>query len=197
MPASPRLPRKQSSRACCTTPGITTHPGDRPRRPRPPAPAPRDSHQRHPARRQWHLERGSRPPRPMTGALSGLGGHRHWERTVRSLPQVAHWIDGEPLDDRVVTLAKIEDRIRHYHRQGEPIATGVVSVGDAWACTGPHRGRGRPSGCSTAWPFETGSATSASATLTRSPGPFTTPPPTTSNPGSRGSGRRPPSPRRD
>jgi hypothetical protein len=59
-----------------------------------------------------------------------------------SLPRVAHWIDGEPLDDQVVTVAKIEDRIRHYHLDGEPIATGVVAVGDAWACTGPHRGRG-------------------------------------------------------
>ena len=75
-------------------------------------------------------------------ALFGLRDTSRWERTVRSLPRVAHWIDGEPLDDRVVTLAKIEDRIRHYHLDGEPIATGVVSVGDAWACTGPHRGRG-------------------------------------------------------
>ena len=75
-------------------------------------------------------------------ALFGLRHTSCWERTVRSLPRVAHWIDGEPLDDQVVTLAKIEDRIRHYHLDGEPIATGVVSVGDAWACTGPHRGRG-------------------------------------------------------
>jgi hypothetical protein len=75
-------------------------------------------------------------------ALFGLRDTRRWERTVRSLPLVAHWIDGEPLDDQVVTLARIEDRIRHYHRDGQPIATGVVAVGDAWACTGPHRGRG-------------------------------------------------------
>jgi 2-polyprenyl-6-methoxyphenol hydroxylase-like FAD-dependent oxidoreductase len=75
-------------------------------------------------------------------SLFGLRDTRRWERTVRSLPRVAHWIDGEPLDDQVVTLAKIEDRIRHYHLGGEPIATGVVAVGDAWACTGPHRGRG-------------------------------------------------------
>jgi 2-polyprenyl-6-methoxyphenol hydroxylase-like FAD-dependent oxidoreductase len=75
-------------------------------------------------------------------ALFGLRDTRRWERTVRSLPRVAHWIDGEPLDEQVVTLAKIEDRIRHYHLDGEPIATGVVAVGDAWACTGPHRGRG-------------------------------------------------------
>jgi 2-polyprenyl-6-methoxyphenol hydroxylase-like FAD-dependent oxidoreductase len=75
-------------------------------------------------------------------ALFGLRDTNRWERTVRSLPMVAHWLDGVPLDDQVVTLAKMEDRIRHYHHDGEPIATGVVSVGDAWACTGPHRGRG-------------------------------------------------------
>jgi 2-polyprenyl-6-methoxyphenol hydroxylase-like FAD-dependent oxidoreductase len=75
-------------------------------------------------------------------ALFGLRDTNRWERTVRALPRVAHWIDGEPLDDTVVTLTKLEDRIRHLHRDGEPIVTGVISVGDAWACTGPHRGRG-------------------------------------------------------
>ena len=75
-------------------------------------------------------------------AFSGLGDTARWERTVRSLPRIAHWIDGEPLDPQVVTITKIEDRIRHYLTDGEPVATGVVSVGDAWACTGPHHGRG-------------------------------------------------------
>jgi 2-polyprenyl-6-methoxyphenol hydroxylase-like FAD-dependent oxidoreductase len=75
-------------------------------------------------------------------ALSGLRDTARWERTVRSLPRVAHWIDGEPIDPQVVTLTKIEDRIRHYLTDGQPVATGVVSVGDAWACTGPHHGRG-------------------------------------------------------
>ena len=75
-------------------------------------------------------------------ALSGLCDTARWERTVRSLPRVAHWVDGEPLDPQVVTITKIEDRIRHYVTDDEPVATGVVSVGDASACTGPHHGRG-------------------------------------------------------
>jgi 2-polyprenyl-6-methoxyphenol hydroxylase-like FAD-dependent oxidoreductase len=75
-------------------------------------------------------------------ALFGLRDTAHWERTVRSLPRVAHWLDGEPIDGQVVTLTRVEDRIRHYLVDGEPVITGVVSVGDAWACTGPHHGRG-------------------------------------------------------
>lgn len=65
-----------------------------------------------------------------------------WERAVRALPTIAHWLDGEPLEDRVVVMAKIEDRIRNFWPSGRPIATGVLAVGDAWACTNPSVGRG-------------------------------------------------------
>jgi 2-polyprenyl-6-methoxyphenol hydroxylase-like FAD-dependent oxidoreductase len=75
-------------------------------------------------------------------ALHGLRHVARWERTVRALPLVAHWLDGEPIDDRVRTIAKIEDRHRDFVVDGRPVATGVVAVGDAWACTNPSRGRG-------------------------------------------------------
>jgi 2-polyprenyl-6-methoxyphenol hydroxylase-like FAD-dependent oxidoreductase len=75
-------------------------------------------------------------------ALLGLKDLDRWEKVVRSLPLVAHWIDGEPLEDRVATISKIEDRFRDYVVDGEPVATGVVSVGDAWACSNPSLGRG-------------------------------------------------------
>ena len=75
-------------------------------------------------------------------ALHGLRHVARWERTVRALPMVAHWLDGEPVDDRVRTIAKIEDRHRDFVVDGRPVATGVVAVGDAWACTNPSRGRG-------------------------------------------------------
>jgi 2-polyprenyl-6-methoxyphenol hydroxylase-like FAD-dependent oxidoreductase len=75
-------------------------------------------------------------------ALYGLRDVQRWERTVRSLPLVAHWLDGEPLDDQVQTIVKIEDRHRDFVIDGQPVATGVVAVGDAWACTNPSRGRG-------------------------------------------------------
>ena len=39
-------------------------------------------------------------------------------------------------------MAGIEDRRRRLVADGEPIATGVVAVGDAWACTNPSVGRG-------------------------------------------------------
>jgi len=39
-------------------------------------------------------------------------------------------------------MAKIEDRHRRYWGYGAPTATGVVAVGDAWACTNPAVGRG-------------------------------------------------------
>jgi 2-polyprenyl-6-methoxyphenol hydroxylase-like FAD-dependent oxidoreductase len=65
-----------------------------------------------------------------------------WERVLRNYPLIAHWLDGEPLDEQVVTLSKLEDRQRWYVVDGHPVATGVLSVGDAWACTNPSVGRG-------------------------------------------------------
>jgi 2-polyprenyl-6-methoxyphenol hydroxylase-like FAD-dependent oxidoreductase len=67
----------------------------------------------------------------------------HWEATWRSFPLVAHWLDaGEPISDGVAIMAKIEDRHRSFVIDGEPVATGIAAVGDAWACTNPSVGRG-------------------------------------------------------
>ena len=65
-----------------------------------------------------------------------------WEAVVKSLPLVAHWVDGEPLSDGVDVMAKIEDRWRSFAPGGAPVVTGVLAVGDAWACTNPSVGRG-------------------------------------------------------
>jgi hypothetical protein len=75
-------------------------------------------------------------------ALYGLRDLDRWEKLVRSLPLVAHWLDAEPIDDGVLTITKIEDRIRSFVVDGEPVATGVVAVADAWACSNPSVGRG-------------------------------------------------------
>jgi 2-polyprenyl-6-methoxyphenol hydroxylase-like FAD-dependent oxidoreductase len=75
-------------------------------------------------------------------ALSGLKDPQRWERVVRALPTVAHWLDGDPLEDRIVSMTKIEDRHRDLRPNGVPVATGVVAVADAWACTNPSVGRG-------------------------------------------------------
>jgi 2-polyprenyl-6-methoxyphenol hydroxylase-like FAD-dependent oxidoreductase len=74
--------------------------------------------------------------------LHGLREVDRFERLVRSLPLVAHWLDGEPLEDRIVTITKIEDRWRSLLVDGEPAVTGLVAVGDAWACSNPSFGRG-------------------------------------------------------
>jgi hypothetical protein len=65
-----------------------------------------------------------------------------WTTLVGALPLAAHWLDGEPIDDRVAVMAKIEDRHRRFVVEGRPVATGVAAVGDAWACTNPSVGRG-------------------------------------------------------
>ncbi|MGA2522342.1 MAG: FAD-dependent oxidoreductase, partial [Acidimicrobiales bacterium] len=65
-----------------------------------------------------------------------------WTAVVKSLPLAAHWLDGEPLDDKVAVMAKIEDRHRTFEVEGQPVVTGVVAVADAWACTNPSVGRG-------------------------------------------------------
>jgi 2-polyprenyl-6-methoxyphenol hydroxylase-like FAD-dependent oxidoreductase len=79
-------------------------------------------------------------------ALRGLRHVDRWMKTVRSFPLVAHWVEGEPLDPDVAVMAKIEDRHRQFVVDGRPVATGVVAVGDSWACTNPSLGRGATMG---------------------------------------------------
>jgi flavin-dependent dehydrogenase len=42
----------------------------------------------------------------------------------------------------MVVMAGIVDRYRRFIVDGRPVATGVLAVGDAWACTNPSAGRG-------------------------------------------------------
>ena len=74
-------------------------------------------------------------------ALRGMSEVVCWEKVVSAFPLVAHWIDAEPITD-VKLMAKIEDRQRKYVVNGAPVATGVVALADAWACTNPSLGRG-------------------------------------------------------
>ncbi|MDQ3145606.1 MAG: FAD-dependent oxidoreductase [Actinomycetota bacterium] len=80
-----------------------------------------------------------------SGGDAELRNLRHvdrWEAALNRFPLVAHWADAEPIDDGVAVMAKIEDRIRHTVVDGRPVATGVVTVADSWACTNPSLGRG-------------------------------------------------------
>jgi 2-polyprenyl-6-methoxyphenol hydroxylase-like FAD-dependent oxidoreductase len=65
----------------------------------------------------------------------------HWTALVAACPLHAHLIEGSPITD-VVALGGVLDRYRRFVVDGTPIATGVVAIGDSWACTNPSLGRG-------------------------------------------------------
>jgi len=75
-------------------------------------------------------------------ALRSLREVDRWEAVVRSLPLVAHWLDGAAIEDGVGVLAGLEDRYRGFVVDGKPVATGVVATADSWACSNPANGRG-------------------------------------------------------
>ena len=64
-----------------------------------------------------------------------------WEAALALFPNVAHWGAAEPLTS-VQVIAAIEDRHRRFVVGGQPVVTGLVPVGDAYACTNPSLGRG-------------------------------------------------------
>jgi 2-polyprenyl-6-methoxyphenol hydroxylase-like FAD-dependent oxidoreductase len=64
-----------------------------------------------------------------------------WERVIAAFPHAAHWLDAEPLGD-VATMAGVLDRYCRTVVDDHPVVTGLVPVGDAWACTNPTAGRG-------------------------------------------------------
>ena len=74
-------------------------------------------------------------------ALKKLRDLKHWMALVAACPLCAHWLDGEPITD-VLPMGGTVDRYRRFVVDGVPVATGIVSVGDSWACTNPSLGRG-------------------------------------------------------
>lgn len=75
-------------------------------------------------------------------AVRAVRDPARWTEVVRAMPLAAHWVDGEPLDDDVAVMAKIEDRHRPFFADGRPLCTGLLPLADAWACTNPSLGRG-------------------------------------------------------
>jgi hypothetical protein len=68
-----------------------------------------------------------------------------WQAALACYPHVAHWGDpaaGAAPITGIQALAGLEDRHRSLVVDGQPVATGVVPLGDAWGCTGPDLGRG-------------------------------------------------------
>ena len=77
--------------------------------------------------------------------LKALRHNDVWERVARSVPHVAHWTGGDPLGD-VMPMAGVMDRYRRVLVDHQPVVTGLLPLGDAWACTNPTAGRGFPLG---------------------------------------------------
>lgn len=76
------------------------------------------------------------------GELRGLRDVEVWQRALACYPLVAHWADGDPTDEGVAVMAGIQDRYRSLVVDDHPVVTGLVTVGDSWACTNPSLGRG-------------------------------------------------------
>ncbi len=73
--------------------------------------------------------------------LRGLRDPGRWTAVARSYPLVAPWVDARPLSG-VTAMAGLEDRIVTTVVDGRPVVTGLLLLGDAWACTDPSLGRG-------------------------------------------------------
>jgi 2-polyprenyl-6-methoxyphenol hydroxylase-like FAD-dependent oxidoreductase len=74
-------------------------------------------------------------------ALKTLRDPKHWTALVSACPLHSQWLDGEPITG-VLPMGGVANCYRRFVVDGVPIATGIVSVGDSWACTNPRGGRG-------------------------------------------------------
>jgi 2-polyprenyl-6-methoxyphenol hydroxylase-like FAD-dependent oxidoreductase len=81
-----------------------------------------------------YVSSGDRP-------LKAMRDPERWDAVLAACPLHAHWAEGEPISG-VLAMGGIVDRYRRMVIGGRPVATGVVMVGDAWACTNPSLGRG-------------------------------------------------------
>lgn len=75
-------------------------------------------------------------------ALRALSDPEAWQRAMALYPDTAHWAaHGEPLTG-VLAMSGMEARHRRLIVDGRPVATGLLSIGDAWATTDPAFGMG-------------------------------------------------------
>ncbi len=76
--------------------------------------------------------------------LMAIRDERAWEAAIRTLKPLAPWtVDGlaEPITG-VESMARLRNRIRRFVVDGQPVATGVVVIGDAAVATNPWYGKG-------------------------------------------------------
>ena len=74
-------------------------------------------------------------------ALRGLRHEDPWRAVLALLPGGSDILACEAVSP-LVAMSGIEDRWRRFVVEGAPVATGIVSVADAWAATNPTLGRG-------------------------------------------------------
>lgn len=75
-------------------------------------------------------------------ALRVLHREQAWDAALRLFPAEARWAGNGEAVSRVIAMSGMESRRRDYVVNGVPVATGIVSVGDAWATTNPLFGLG-------------------------------------------------------
>jgi 2-polyprenyl-6-methoxyphenol hydroxylase-like FAD-dependent oxidoreductase len=73
--------------------------------------------------------------------LKKLRDSDHWTALIAACPLHCHWLDGAAITG-VLPMGGVVDRYRRFVVDGDPVATGILSVGDSWACTNPSLGRG-------------------------------------------------------
>lgn len=76
--------------------------------------------------------------------LMAIRDEHAWEAAIRTLTPLAPWTTeglAEPITG-VETMARLRNRIRRFVMNGEPVATGLVVIGDAAVATNPWYGKG-------------------------------------------------------
>ncbi|MFF8997134.1 FAD-dependent oxidoreductase [Streptomyces achromogenes] len=79
-------------------------------------------------------------------ALRALRREQTWDAVLRLFPAESRWAGGGRPVTGVVAMSGMQGRHRRFVVDGQPVATGIVSVGDAWATTNPLFGVGISAG---------------------------------------------------
>jgi 2-polyprenyl-6-methoxyphenol hydroxylase-like FAD-dependent oxidoreductase len=62
-------------------------------------------------------------------------------KVVNAHPSLSHFTDGERVGE-IDVMAGVSDRQRFMIDELGPVVTGIIPIGDSWACTNPSLGRG-------------------------------------------------------
>ena len=76
--------------------------------------------------------------------MSALRDDAAWEAAIRTLTPLAPWTEdglAEPITG-IESMARLRNRVRRFVIDGQPVATGLVVIGDAALATNPWYGKG-------------------------------------------------------